>query len=158
MEAAPKTAPQAPEAEGADLPPALVGRIGFLLGRAHMKGRELGNKALEPLELEVKQYGALAVLASEGALSQQALGERLGCDRTTMVALMDDLERKGHTKRRRNPDDRRAYALELTPSGRSILGRANRRLDAAEQSIFAALSPDERATLRELLIRLIGSA
>jgi DNA-binding MarR family transcriptional regulator len=49
--------------------------------------------------------------SERGSLSQQAIGERLRIDRTTMVALIDDLERGGYVKRERNPHDRRAYVI-----------------------------------------------
>jgi DNA-binding MarR family transcriptional regulator len=35
-------------------------------------------------------------------------------DRTTVVGVVDDLEDAGFVERRRNPEDRRGYALEAT--------------------------------------------
>ena len=55
------------------------------------------------------------MIATEGPLSQQRLGERTALDRTTVVAIVDGLEEAGYVERRRDPDDRRAYALEVTP-------------------------------------------
>ena len=40
-------------------------------------------------------------------------------DRTTMVAIVDELEAAGFVDRQRNPEDRRAYALEATDAGRA---------------------------------------
>ena len=42
-------------------------------------------------------------------------------DRTTMVALIDELEQAGLVRRRTHPDDRRKNAVELTPAGRDTL-------------------------------------
>src|SRR5436190_9111777 len=105
------------------LPPALADRIGYLLAKAHLGVRAVADRALVPLRLDKKEYAALVLVASEGPLSQQALSVIQGCDRTTMVAVVDKLEDGGLVMRRRNPLDRRAYALEITAKGR----RARRR-------------------------------
>jgi DNA-binding MarR family transcriptional regulator len=42
----------------------------------------------------------------------------LRIDRTTMVALLDDLEAKGYVARQRHPHDRRAFLVHPTDSGR----------------------------------------
>ena len=86
----------------------LADRLGPLLGRAHEAHRVLAQRALASFGLSPKGFGALAVLAAEGPLSQQRLAARQGIDRTTMVAVVDELERVGAVERRRDPDDRRA--------------------------------------------------
>ena len=42
---------------------------------------------------------------------------------TRMVFLVDELEQRGLVERRRNPADRRSYALYLTDQGRAKLAR-----------------------------------
>ena len=133
----------------------LADRVGHLLARAHFMARDYADEVLAPFGLVIRQFAALSILDIEGPISQQALGERLVCDRTTMVELMDDLERRGLTTRQRNPSDRRAYAIELSARGREVLAQADERLTAAEDVLFAPLSADERGQLRELLQRLL---
>jgi MarR family transcriptional regulator, lower aerobic nicotinate degradation pathway regulator len=135
--------------------PSLRGRVGHLLARAHFLARDYADEVLAPFGLVIRQFAALSILEAEGPISQQALGGRLVCDRTTMVELMDDLERRGLTKRQRNPSDRRAYAIELSARGRQMLAEADKRLTAAEDVLFAPLSADERKQLRDLLLRLL---
>lgn len=143
------------QAAGPRLPRALGRRIGFLLAKTHLAARERANEALSPLRLDVREYASLVVLASEGSLSQQSLAELQRCDRTTMVAIVDHLEEAGLVKRRRNPQDRRAYALEITPGGRAALERANGLVADAERAFLAPLSAAERAELTDLLQRLL---
>ncbi len=140
------------------LPDALGDRIGYLIARAHHVCHALADEAMEPLGLTVKHFGCLAVIADEGPLSQQTLGARMGVDRTTIVAVVDDLEAKKFVARRRNPDDRRAYALEATPSGKRWLVRAQERLYRRESRMLAGVSETEREQLRELLRTLITGA
>src|SRR5687768_9349716 len=85
------------------MPDALAERLGPLLGRAHDAHRRLSLQALAPLGLSVKAVGAMTVLEAEGPLSQRRLAERQGIDRTTMVAVVDELERLGAVERRRDP-------------------------------------------------------
>lgn len=117
--------------------------------------RELANEALEPLGLDIRQFIVLKSIADRGPVSQQALGEGVWIDRTTMVSVVDELERKRFVERRRNPDDRRAYAIEITAAGREARGRAERVLERADNEFMAPLTPEERDQLRHLLVRLV---
>jgi DNA-binding MarR family transcriptional regulator len=140
--------------EAAGLPPALSDRLGVLLGRAHLAHRRIAEAELAALGLRPKEFGALSVLAAEGPLSQQRLGERMGVDRTTMVAVCDALEDKGLVERERSPEDRRAYALSTTGEGRRALARATRAAERAEARSLAGIPEADRRRLKELLREL----
>ena len=116
----------------------------------------VAERALASLHLGVKEYGALSVLVEEGPLSQQRLGARQGVDRTTMVAVVDQLERNRLVARRRNPDDRRAYSLHATPAGRRALEQANQAVEGAEDEFLAGLYAADRRRLKNLLRTLIA--
>ena len=137
------------------MPDALAERLGPLLGRAHDAHRRLSLEALAPLGLSVKAVGAMTVLEAEGPLSQRRLAGRQGIDRTTMVAVVDELERRGAVERRRDPGDRRANALRLTASGRRLLTRARTAVAAAEPACRAPLPEQDQHRLRAALRVLI---
>lgn len=137
------------------LPRALADRLGPLLGRAHEAHRALAGEALRELDLSPKGFGALAVLEEEGPLSQHRLAQRQGIDRTTMVAVIDELERAGAVERRRDPLDRRRYALHLTAHGRDVLARATDVEAAVEERFLEPLPVADRARLRAMLRALI---
>ena len=139
------------------MPDALAERLGPLLGRAHDAHRRLSLEALAPLGLGVKAVGAMTVLEAEGPLSQRRLAERQGIDRTTMVAVVDELERLGAVERRRDPGDRRANALRLTATGKRLLARARTAVAAAEEAFLAPLPEPERQRLRAALRVLVES-
>jgi DNA-binding MarR family transcriptional regulator len=138
------------------LPSSLTDQLGFLLGRAHLAHRQVAERAFASVRLSGKEVGALAILADEGPLSQQRLGERQGIDRTTMVAVVDGLERKRYVERRRDPGDRRAYALHPTPAGRRALRTAVAAAARAEDEFLASLSAADRQRLKRLLRSLIA--
>ena len=96
-----------------------------------------------------------ALLEAEGPTSQQRLAERIGVDRTTMVALIDALEKKQLVIRHRDPCNRRAYVLEVTAAGHKKLRHALKAVQLAEQEALAPLSAMESATLTRALQRLV---
>ena len=140
------------------MPDALAERLGPLLGRAHDAHRRISLEALAPLGLGVKSVGALTVLQAEGPLSQRRLAERQGIDRTTMVAVVDELERISAVERRKDPADRRANALHITPQGRQLLTRARTAVAGAEEAFLAPLAPAEQRRLRAALRTLVESS
>jgi DNA-binding MarR family transcriptional regulator len=122
----------------------------------------MADRALKPLGLNTRHFGVMTLLRDQEAggesASQQAIGERLRIDRTTRVALIDDLERAGYVKRDRNPDDRRASVITLTAAGRKAQVRAEKAIDSDARQFFGRLSEPERQQLHRLLRRLNGDA
>lgn len=139
------------------IPPSLASRPGALLTIAARTGQELAKRRLRPIGLSVQMCGVMNLLA-DGPVSQQGLGEQLGIDRTTVVELIDDLERQGVVERRRNPADRRSYALHLTAKGRTVQKRAAKAFDAAVDEFFGPLTTAERRALADMLTRMILGA
>lgn len=139
------------------IPPSVANRPGALLVIAARTGEQLARLRLAPLGLTPQLCGVLIRLA-EGALSQHELGKQLGIDRTTVVELIDELERKGYVERRRNPADRRSYLLTLTARGRTFQKRAAQAFDAAAADVFAPLAAGELAAISDMLRRMILNA
>ena len=53
-----------------------------------------------------------------------------------------------------DPRDRRTVRAALTPEGRAAVGRLLEAHVAHEEALLRDLTPQERATLRELLLRI----
>ena len=143
------------ETTSASIPVSLADQIGYLLSKAHLRVHTRANEELEPLSLTVKHYGLLTLLVHEGSVSQGRLGEVMKIDRTTMVALIDELERAGHVDRTRNPEDRRAYALAATASGKRVQRKAATLMKQVYAETLSPLSPSERAELQRMLRAII---
>lgn len=67
--------------------------------------------------LTVPQWRLLAVLADEGALTQQALCGRTVMDKVTVTRAAAALLRRKLVDRRPNPDDGRSHWLTLSAAG-----------------------------------------
>jgi DNA-binding MarR family transcriptional regulator len=129
-------------------------RLSFLLKRTSALLDQAIERELARLNINGREFGVLTLIDAEGPASQQRLAERIGVDRTTMVALIDALEEKRLVHRRRNPSDRRAYQLEATAAGRKTLADALKAVELGEQQALASLNDSESATLKQALQRL----
>jgi DNA-binding MarR family transcriptional regulator len=136
--------------------PALGDQTGYLLRVAYVRAGEIGAAAV-PEGMSVRFYGVLATLVELGPHSQHELSQLLHVNRTMMVALIDAMEEAGLVERRRNPADRRSYALEPTPKGRSALAELSAAVGRAEEQLSGALTAAERARLQELLRAIVTS-
>jgi DNA-binding MarR family transcriptional regulator len=126
-------------------------RLGYLFKHAQMRMAQLNSEALAPLEINGRELAVLLTLADHEPASQQQAAERLGVDRTTMVALLDGLEAKGLVTRRPQAGDRRRNVVELTGKGQDTLERGVRASDEAERVLLSPLTPEERPVLRRML-------
>lgn len=141
-----------PESSGA--PPAPVFGAAFLLAQIGSHAARRFGERLAKLGLTPAHSGILYILATTPGLTQQALADILGIVPSQLVALLDELDALGLTERRRNENDRRRHALALTDKGRKMLGSVGDVSREHQHSLLAALSEDERATLRDLLQRV----
>ena len=73
--------------------PEVSRRLGYLFKHAQMRMQELNAEALAPFGIDPRELGILLVIASHEPGSQQQAAQRLGIDRTSMVARIDDLDR-----------------------------------------------------------------
>ncbi|MUN41580.1 MarR family winged helix-turn-helix transcriptional regulator [Actinomadura litoris] len=134
--------------------PGPQGGAAFLLAQlgAHAAGRFA--ERIDGLDLTPAQAGLLRLVADTPGRSQRELADALGMPPSRFVPFADELEERGLIERRRNPRDRRLYALHLTDSGVALLAELREAAAAHEQQICQALSPDERRQLRTLLGRV----
>jgi DNA-binding MarR family transcriptional regulator len=100
------------------------------------------------------QFGVLALIEANTGLSQTRLAEILGIDRSTLVAVIDKLERHGLVERAARPNDRRSHALKLSRQGQSRFAALARMVKKHETRIARRLSTRERETLIDLLQRI----
>ena len=138
-------------------PVALMERLSFLLKRTFALLEGTIEPELARLGINGREFGLLTLIEAEGPASQQRLASRIGVDRTTMVGLIDALEDKRLVERHRDPTNRRAYLLEVTPAGRKKLREALKVVELAEQEALAPLPVADSAALTRTLQQLVGA-
>jgi DNA-binding MarR family transcriptional regulator len=144
---------------GSGTPPEPMGQFtGFLLNWVAAQTRGAFAETLEELGLRPPHFATLVMIDASPGLAQQDLVAAIHIDPSTMVALVDDLERAGLAERRPHPSDRRKRALHLTPAGERTLTAAREAAGELTHELFGALDPDERTELHRLLRKLAGYA
>jgi len=127
-------------------------RLGYLLKHAQSALAARTAAALEPLNINGRELAVLSVLGAAEPLAQQQAAAKLSVDRTTMVDLVDALERKGLVERRSDPADRRRNLVHLTPDGEKTLAEGNHRYQEIERALLTDREADD---LKRLLRRLL---
>jgi DNA-binding MarR family transcriptional regulator len=126
----------------------------FLLAQVGAHAATRFTERIGELDLTPPQVGLLRLVASRPGQSQQSLAKQLGTPATRLVPLVDGLEKRGLIERRRNAEDRRLYALELSSAGRELMGRVAQTAASHDRTITAVLTEDERTTLQTLLTKI----
>jgi len=136
--------------------PSVTEHTGFalLLVQLGMEAARQFAQQIAPLGVEPRHVGMLTRLAANEGKAQQVIGELIGLNPTQMVFLVDELEGRGFVERRRNPADRRSYALYLTPAGRDMLAKVQEVGRIHQKKLGASLSQSEQDQLTELLRRI----
>jgi DNA-binding MarR family transcriptional regulator len=139
-------------------PPTLLGLpTSYVAGWVSKRARADVQRALAEHGLATSDHGVLVALGDFGALSQQQLADRLGADKSHVVRLIDELERRGLITRAPDPTDRRRHRIELTPAGRKLLRAITPITEEIDAAHLTALSAAERRTLASLLQRVLES-
>jgi DNA-binding MarR family transcriptional regulator len=126
----------------------------FLLSQVGGHAASQFAERLAVLRLTPPDVGILRLLSTDAGISQQELSGRLGIHASRLVAILDELERRGFVQRKPNTDDRRQHALHLTEDGKQALDEIRQIGHQHQEALCAALSHEERKTLAELLQKI----
>jgi DNA-binding MarR family transcriptional regulator len=123
--------------ERADLA-AMVGRLGRRL-------IAMEEPILAAHEVSMWAYVVLTALGREPTRTQAALAASIGADKTRLIPVLDDLQRRDLISREADPADRRVRLLSLTPAGRRLHAAVRADIRAAEEALLADLAEADRA-------------
>jgi DNA-binding MarR family transcriptional regulator len=113
--------------------------------------------AFEPFGLRTGTFSTMALIAANPGCSQSEIARHIGTDKSIVVAIVDDLERKGLAERRRSTEDRRRNALTLTEQGHAVMKELDRIGREIEKPIRGVLSPTEVDQLIRLTRRAVDA-
>ena len=109
-------------------------------------------------DLSPSQFNILNVLHTEPqGLTQIELSRLLIMHRSNVTGLVDRLEKRALIERRDSPEDRRAYRVVLTPSGKRLVGKILPEYYAAAESIWGNFPAARARELVEDLEKLSGN-
>jgi DNA-binding MarR family transcriptional regulator len=106
-------------------------------------------------DLTVLEFGFVVILHEWPGIDQNTVAAKMAIDQTSVSAMVYKLEKRKLLKRGVDEEDRRARVLHLTKTGEKLLGRLRPQSRAAQQSLLLTLSPAERETFMDLLVRVV---
>jgi len=112
------------------------------------------NRHLAEADLTVSQFGVLEVLHHLGPLNQRSIGDKLLKSGGNITMVIDNLEKCGHVKRKKDPNDRRAVLIHLTENGEKFIEEFfPKHLEKIKEE-FSVFSEDEKKQLARLCKKL----
>ena len=123
----------------ASAPNELAGRLRLSMVRL---ARQL--RRMDPNELTITQFSALATVVGSGPLGVGQLAEIEGLPSPAATRLADKLEEAGLVARQPNPSDRRGVRIAATDKGAQLLERRARIGNAWLAEQLSALSKADR--------------
>jgi MarR family transcriptional regulator, transcriptional regulator for hemolysin len=105
---------------------------------------------------EFAEHRLLLVLTREGSgLSQQAIADRAGLDRTTASKAARRLEERQQLRRQHKPRDKRKLLLLASPETARAAVRAEETARTAHEKALSRLTAEEQECLQRLLTKAL---
>lgn len=112
------------------------------------------NRHLADADLTVSQFGTLEAIYHLGPLNQRSIGEKILKSGGNITMVVDNLEKSGYVKRKKDPSDRRAVLIHLTNEGNKFIKKFfPRHLEKIKQE-FSVLTEEEKLQLAKLCKKL----
>lgn len=116
--------------------------------------RRFYDRRASTVGVTTAQWRVLLRLAREPGLKQVELADRMDVEPITACRIVDRLEDAGLVERQRDPEDRRAWRLELTAKAEPILKRLGDLAEEMAAEAFAGLTVSEIEATRVTLARV----
>lgn len=124
-----------------------------LMNRVFRVVRKRSGKS--KVKLSVEQFGVIYALGRNAEVFiQQEMAELLGKDKSSLLRMVDGLERKGLVKRTPDPNDRRKNNLSLTPFGMDAFEKYWRIETALKAEIFSGLTQAEMDNFYKVVMHI----
>lgn len=122
-----------------------------------MLNRQAGRILQQHGPLKIPEWRVLALIAAHGEMNGRMIGEIAGLDAGLASRTLFALEQRGLTVCSRRADDRRTLWACLTPEGSDLYTRIRPLMQARQERLLAALSPEERVGIFRIVDKLMTS-
>ncbi len=128
--------------------------LGFIMHRASLRYRcEVGRRFKE-YDVTTEQWAVLCRLREQDDLTQKELAERIVKDQPNLTRMLDKLQQKGLIRRMDNPNDRRAFFIQLTPEGEALMEKLTPLAKEVGTEALCGFTREESDVLKHLLNRV----
>lgn len=112
------------------------------------------HRHLSSFGLTISQFGVLEALFHLGPLSQKDLGQKILRSSGNITMVIDNLEKRGLVRRKRDRQDRRFFIVYLTDGGNKLIRKIFPPHAAVISNELSVLTAAEQKTLGALCKKL----
>jgi MarR family 2-MHQ and catechol resistance regulon transcriptional repressor len=112
------------------------------------------HRHLSSFGLTISQFGVLEALHHLGPLSQKDLGQKILRSSGNITMVIDNLEKRGLVRRKRDRQDRRFFIVHLTKEGNKLIQKIFPTHAAVISNELSVLTAAEQKTLGALCKKL----
>jgi DNA-binding MarR family transcriptional regulator len=109
----------------------------------HKKMLRFLNRSLEWYDITLEQWVVLSTLADNESINQKTLSIKAEKDPTSLLRILDILEKKGLVERRQFQGDRRASSLFITVEGKRLKEEVAPYIEDRFKEITASIPENE---------------
>lgn len=131
--------------------------LGFWIGSTARAIEQSLNTKLAPHGITIRQVQILACLALKQELAQNQIAEMIGLEPSTLVRIIDRMERDGWVVRKPDPDDRRKKLIATTPKVGPLWKKIVKAGESIEQQALLGISQRQQTQLKTTLMALLGN-
>lgn len=125
--------------------------IGYLLADNSRLSRWAFDQRVREIGVTGPQARLLLILSRRPGENQGFYAEQLEVEPITLCRMVDRLEESGMVERRRDPRDRRAWQLHLTPKSQKIVAKLQLSVDSLVDDMLSGLTLQEREDFARML-------
>jgi DNA-binding MarR family transcriptional regulator len=126
--------------------------VGFHMRKAILKALSRVSK-VAGRHVATGQYSVMAIIEENPGRTQSAIAEAAGLDRSSLVPILNQFEKNGLITRVPAANDKRAYSVSLTDTGRQELKDLDALVKEIETNVIRGLGEKEHQHLIDLLKR-----
>jgi len=128
--------------------------VGFYLRTAHEAAFRAFLKRVGDSNTPPWRFAILALIDANPGVTQVALARTTQRDPSSLTPALDDLCDRGLVTRIRQVNNRRSYALRLTPLGKKAMQQLRTSAIAHERELDRLVGPEQRAQFIQTLKRI----
>jgi DNA-binding MarR family transcriptional regulator len=102
------------------------------------------DPVLQAHDISLWGYMVLTGLVDHPVRTQAALAQAINADKSRIIGVLDDLQRRGLIRRQADTADRRVHLLSLTADGDRLRRSVEAAIRRAEEQVLAVLPPADR--------------
>ena len=142
------------DVDSVTFPPDLAGSVSFRVRLVQIAAYKSFEKVIAGLGSAPRYFGLLKLVEANPGITQVRLAEAICLDRSSLVPILERLEREDWVERRASNRDRRVRRVFLTDAGAEGLRGLEREVARHESMMVAGLDGSEHGALIDMLGRI----